>query len=353
MKKHTVRKIHTYCHEHPIVFAFWAALATLISTFLLFLVVVSISSHVYAAMHKNEPRQWGASFSVKHANDIGLNWRQAFTEITNELNLKKIRLMSYWDLIEPVPGYYLFHDLDWQMDEAQRKGIKVSLAIGIRQPRWPECHEPDWAKPLITNKDYDALYAYMTAVVERYRNHPALESYQLENEALLRVFGECVDFNQDRLHKEMEMVRQLDPNHPIYMSLNGQTELPTQGPYPDAYGYSIYRRNWVKEAGFYVDYPYLPSWYSGRGQLIKWYTGKPVFIHELQLEPWGPRQAWEILPHEQDYTMSVSRLRTTMKYARETEIKEIYLWGSEWWYWRKTVMNDPSIWNAVQEELKK
>ena len=45
-------------------------------------------------------------------------------------------------------------------------------------------------------------------------------------------------------------------------------------------------------------------------------------------------------------------LKDRLKYARDTGIRTIDLWGAEWWYYRKIHHNDPSFWNIAREEIK-
>ncbi len=63
------------------------------------------------------------------------------------------------------------------MDMAAFYGARVSLCLGKRQPRWPECHIPNWAAALPKEEWHDALYKFIETVVRRYKDHPALESW--------------------------------------------------------------------------------------------------------------------------------------------------------------------------------
>jgi len=56
-----------------------------------------------------------------------------------------LRLVAYWQKIEPEQGKYSFEDLDWQIKEAEKRDIEVILVIGRKVSRWPECHIPEWA----------------------------------------------------------------------------------------------------------------------------------------------------------------------------------------------------------------
>lgn len=296
---------------------------------------------------------YGASFSIKQAKNLGLNWQQNFTALLDDMQLRRFRLMSYWDDTEAVRGEFDFTDLDWQFTEAQKRGAKISLAIGLRQPRWPECHQPSWAFDLAGNTYKQALYAYMEVVVNRYKNHPALDTYQLENEGMNNWFGNCDAPDRERLIEEFNLVKQWDPNHKIIMSLSDQHGLPLGQPVPDIYGFSVYRTVWndkLPPAG-YITYP-TPIWYHrARAALITAIQHRPVIIHELQMEPWGPLDTKYLSIDEQNLSMSTTQVAKSFKFARQIGLKQIYLWGSEWWYWRK-VQGDPSIWNAVHEQLQ-
>lgn len=303
-----------------------------------------------------EDPDYGASFSIKYAEELGLDWREAYAATTDELHLKSLRLMSYWDLYEKTNDTYDFTDLDWQMDKAAERGVKVSLSVGFRQPRWPECHQPGWAKDLGEESDTwkSELYEYIETVVSRYKNHPALLSYQLENEALNRFFGDCQQAApRERLQEELALVKKADPNHPVWMSLSDQHGFPAGSPVPDAYGFSVYRTVWndLLPVDFYVTYP-TPVWYHrARKWLIENIKDRPVFIHELQMEPWGPRATKDLSVEEQNNSMSLERMKSNLNFARRIGAKDIYLWGTEWWYWRKIKFNDPGPWELIKSEI--
>jgi len=298
----------------------------------------------------------GATFVPDYARYFGLDPKNTFYAITHDLGVKQVRLVSYWDTIEQNPGSYNFDELDWQFKMAEDAGVKISLAIGLRQPRWPECHEPAWATKLIGNTWEQPLYDYMTAVVNRYKNNPALDSYQLENEYFLSVFGLCNNFDRDRLVHEYNMVKMLDPNHTLIVSMsNNAIGTPIGEPTPDEWSISVYKRVWDKTiTKRYFEYP-IPAWYYAfRAGFTKITRGHDSFIHELQAEPWTPDGFDGILNtplDEQDKSMNAEILKNRIEYGRATGMKTIYLWGVEWWYWRMTVKNDPSLWNTAKTSI--
>lgn len=298
---------------------------------------------------------YGVSFSANQAKEYGNDWQANYTALLDDLHFKRFRLMSYWDVGEPTRGNFDFTDLDWQINEANKRGAKVTLAVGLRQPRWPECHQPTWAKALAGHEWRQALYAYMEVVVNRYKNNPAIESYQLENEALNDWFGDCKGtMDVERLKEELALVKRLDPNHPVIMSLSDEHGLPINQPIPDEFGYSMY--GIVYNVNFgppgYLPYPAPVWWHRLRSAVIMLMHHKPQLVHELQMEPWGPKSTYLLSTDEQNKSMSTTQIGKMTDFARRSGFDHIDLWGGEWWYWRK-VNGDPSIWEAVRTAINK
>ncbi|MEQ1666389.1 MAG: beta-galactosidase, partial [Bdellovibrionales bacterium] len=245
-------------------------------------------------------QQFGASFSLHRCSELGLNKKRLLKATLKDLGFKRLRLMSYWNIHEQKPEKYDFKELDWQMNMAEKYGAKVTLCLGKRQPRWPECHMPEWAKELPKSEWYQALFDFITVVVKRYKDHPALESWQLENEALLKEFGDCHDrdFSHKRLQKELELVKNLDDKHPVIMSLSDSWGFPFKKPIPDIYAMSLYRITLNKKSKYSTSS--RPSrFYKLRSLVIGAVRNKPVFIHELQAEPWLPNSILESSIEEQ------------------------------------------------------
>ena len=311
----------------------------------------------YEHKHARDPYQPGVSFSVQYARELGVDWKANFLGLLEDLHFKRLRLMSYWDDLEPTPGRFNFADLDWQMDQAAKHGAKVSLSLGIRQPRWPECRLPEWAQ---RDSDADremALMRYLQAVVDRYRHSPALESYQLENEIANRLFAPaCNQFDRldrGRLTREFQMVKAADGTHPVILNASNQSGVPVQSPVGDAVGFSIYDRVYARAtrpiAFYWSFFRYTPPlWHAYRAGLVELLHHKPTFVHELQTEPWGPAATEDLSIAEQNKTMTAAKMQQNVDYAYATGMHRIYLWGGEWWYWRKTKFNDPTLWQSAK-----
>ncbi len=293
---------------------------------------------------------WGVSFSASYARYLGIVPQQCLKTALKELGVRRLRLMSYWNLHEKVQGTYDFTDLDWQFKLAEKYGVKVSLAVGLRQPHWPENHWPDWALNLPKAEWQEALLNYIKVVIMRYRNHPSLESWQLENEALLRRFGKKGEFSRDRLVREFRLLKLLDSNHPVIMTTSDSWGVPIRQPRPDMFGISIYRYFYNKGKYRCARRPAL--FYRCRAWLIKIVTGRPVFIHELQTEPWGRQAIIKISLREQAKTMDANKFQQVTRLAKQSKLTPVYLWGLEWWFWLKVRHNNPVLWHHAHKRLQ-
>lgn len=291
----------------------------------------------------------GVSFSLHRCSELGVDKKKLLKAAIQDLGFRRFRLMSYWNIHEQMQGVYNFSELDWQMDMIAEAGGTVTLCLGKRQPRWPECHMPKWAQQLPKKEWYQALFDYNAVVVKRYKDHPALESWQLENEALLKDFGYCVDgdYSHARLQKEYNLIKQLDQNHPVIMTLSDSWGLPIRGPKPDQYAMSLYRIT-INQNGEYA-YSKRSAWfYKIRRELIRITKFRQTFIHEMQAEPWLKKTLLEVPIQEQLKYMNPKILEDILIFSIKTGSNTIDLWGLEWWYWLKQ-NNHPELWDAISK----
>lgn len=303
-----------------------------------------------------EPAQniaWGVHFSQKQAERFGLDWREVYLSLLDDLGVSDLRLSAYWDLTEPQDGRYNFVDLDWQLEEAEKRGVNVLLIAGLKLPRWPECHAPDWANELAPDGRREKLLEWLEAVILRYKDSRAIWAWQVENEPLFR-FGECPKTDREFLKREIELVRSLD-SRPIVVTDSGEWSFWfTIAKIADIPGATMYKRVWFsfRETGFYVLYPLPSRFYRAKADLVEKIFGKEVIITELQAEPWGPVLLYELPLEEQGRTMDLEKLENMIDFARKSGFSRFYFWGSEWWYWMKTVQNEPEIWDEIKRTVK-
>lgn len=311
----------------------------------------------YIWSERNTPLTMGVSFIPDYASYLGVNPQRTMDALIGDLHVKQFRLTSYWNDIEKSPGTYDFSQLDWEFAKADAAGAKINLTVGLRQPRWPECHAPsfyDTAKP--EDKWYPQLKAFMTATINRYKGNPALQAWQVENEYFLQGFGTCQNFDRSRLVDETNLVRSLDPRHPIIIGRsNNALGWPVGKPAPDTYSITVYRRVWDKTVTHrYVEYPFPAWYYAFLAGWQKLFLGRDMVLGELQAEPWPPNG--QSIPAaslaEQSKSLDAARLTDNIQFGKATGMKTIDLWGAEYWYYRKVVLHDPSVWNAAGQAFK-
>ena len=293
---------------------------------------------------------WGVNFSQKHAQNLGLNWKETYSALLDDLKVKNIKLISHWDLIEPKEGDYNFEDLDWQIETADEKGVKILLVIGMKTGRWPECHIPDWARNLSKEEQQERISKLVEKTVLRYRDRNSIWAWQVENEPFF-PFGECPWADINFLKKEIDLVKSLDSqSRTIVISDSGEGSFwINAAKLGDIVGTTLYKKVWFRQLGNYIYYPFPPTFYWRKAQLIEKIFNKKVVVIELQAEPWGPKLLYESPLEEQEKTMNLERFKANIEFAKKTGLDEFYLWGGEWWYWLKEKQNQPEIWNEAKK----
>lgn len=309
----------------------------------------------YIHSERSKPLQYGVSFIPDYASSLGVDPQQTMDALLG-IGVKNFRLVSYWSDMEQSPGQYDFSQLDWQFQKAEKAHAKIVLVLGLRQPRWPECHMPAWAMNEPPQEWSNQLEIFMQKVVERYKNSPSLDKYQLENEYFLKGFGTCTNYDRQRLVDEYNLVKKADSTHPVIVPRsNNGIGYPVGQPQPDEFSVSVYKRVW--DAGVthrYIEYPF-PAWYYGfMAGFQKIVTGKDMRIGELQAEAWPPngKSITDISLAEQNKSLDAKRLHDRFTYGKNTGMREIDLWGAEYWYYRLQVLHDPSLWNVAKQEFQ-
>ena len=296
----------------------------------------------------DEKAKIGVTFSLRYAQDIGLDWRQAYLAMLDDLKIKYIRIPVYWDLVEKSDGEYDCSDIDWQLAEAQKRNAKIILTIGQKVPRWPECFIPNWIGDDVDVKN-KKLLKLEEAIVNRYKdNHPEIASWQIENEPFLD-FGICPVADPDLLDAEIAKVKSLDDSRPIVVTDSGELSLWIQAAKrADIFGTTMYREVYTKKYGHWR-YPIGPNFFKAKQLLIKLFAHqKNAIVIELQGEPWV--EGWTVhAPVEtQLASMNADILKDNVEFAKKTGMKEIYIWGVEWWYWMKINQNNTTLWETAK-----
>jgi hypothetical protein len=289
-------------------------------------------------MHKPEPAeiQYGMSFNTLYADELGLDWQETYDAILDDLGVRHLRLAAHWPMVEPINDVYNFEELDYQVARAEEVGAEVIFAVGRRLPRWPECHVPKWAASLDWEAQQEEILEYVTVVVDRYKDSPAITYWQIENEPYLEVFAKdhCGAFDEVFFEREVAHFRSLDDTRPFLVTDSGN--LGTWfGPYKhgDAFGTSVYVHFWNPELGQFKTI--LPPWfYRLKEAVVALRHGtQETMLIELSAEPWLLEPITEVDIETQYSRMDLQKFEDILDYARDTRYEKQYLWGAEWWYW--------------------
>jgi len=141
----------------------------------------------------------------RKSNPPAEDWEQDH-QIAAELGVNVFRHWFMWASIEVEPGVYDWSNYDRQMDLAAENGIKVIIGeISNSAPEWMydkhpharsmdrnnSVRSPSMGASAVTSSAHMCLdndevlrgaEKFQTALIERYRNHPALLGYDLWNE---------------------------------------------------------------------------------------------------------------------------------------------------------------------------
>lgn len=325
-------------------FRFLKRLFLFIVVFCFFIYLFSLGS----VPSKNELK-YGVTFSHKQAIDLGLDWQQVFLDILNDLQVKKIRLVAYWDDVERENGYFRFTNVDWMIKEASKRDTEIILAVGGRLPRWPECHIPEWAMEMDKEAQQEKQLEYISKVINRYKDNDNIIAWQVENEPFLRYFGNCEPLDKNFLDEEIALVRKLDSRQ-VIVTDSGELSFWVQAAKrADIFGTTMYRDTYSEALGKYVHYPITPRFFIFKKNIARLFSHpKKWIVIELQAEPWAPEPFQNVSKEEREKTMSLQKFREMIEFSSQTGFDEFYLWGVEWWYWEREIQNNPAFWNEAK-----
>jgi hypothetical protein len=324
--------------------------------FYIIAIILLLACVVFLLARKEIPEQitYGMSFNTLYANELGLDWKETYDAILLDLGVRHLRLAAHWPMIEPRDDVYNFQELDYQIARAEEVGADVVLAVGRRLPRWPECHIPTWVETKTSTEQEEELLEYISVVVNRYKNSPAVTYWQIENEPYLEVFAKehCGEFDEAFFEREVAHFRSIDSSRPFLITDSGNLGT-WAGPYKhgDAFGTSVYVHFWNPELGQFRTI--LPPWfYRVKEAIVElMYGEKETMLIELSAEPWllGPIVETDI---ETQYSrMDLEKFNDILEYAANTRYKKQYLWGAEWWYYLK-LKGHSEMWARGKELFK-
>lgn len=304
----------------------------------------------FLAMSQNirVPQTSGVTFSRTYTEYLRLDPGQVLTAALDDLKIRRFRIPAYWNLIQPEKDQWDWSWLDEDLNKiAERQGT-VILVVGQKQPRWPECWIPHWVTQLDRQDRDQALLTYITEVVKRYKHHPAVSSWQLENEANF-AFGECPAGDLKFFDEEIKAVRAADDTRkPIATTESGELSSWLLGSKVDRLGISVYRIV-SSSYGLFRYWFVPPQLYLRKAQFLRLF-GRPkdIYISEFQMEPWTKESILNTPVEIQMKSFDLRQMNKNIKFARNSGFSTVDYWGLEWWYWMKTVRDKPEFWEAAR-----
>lgn len=318
------------------------------------LIGLFLLAYLFIGWPKTYPKHYGITWSDPYARYLGIDPLKGLEAALSELQVKHVRIPTYWTEGEKVRGVYDWSSVDKQLNLIARYNGEVTLVLGAKQPRWPECWIPDWAKTLSKEERQQAQLEYVRRTIEHFKNNHLITRWQVENEPeFFASFGDCEFYDKRLLKEEIALVKEMLENRSSSTSLSttASGELSTWlfEPKNIDVGFSVYRvvpNKIVKR----VHYWFLPSWFYDRKIALRTFLrGGDMYVSEFQMEPWVKNDIRTALPEETDLTLDLAQMKDNLIFAERLNVKEIDFWGVEWWYWMKTQKNRPEYW----EEMKK
>jgi Beta-galactosidase len=172
----------------------------------------------------------GVSYRPLQANALGLD-AQTTLDTLLAYPFQLIRLGAYWNRIEPTPGAFSPDALDWQIDAAEQAGKQIILNVGaVKTFGYPEYFAPKHhlqrplregalVTPAAHRSLLSAATAFVTRIVERYRDRLAIVAWQVEHEAVDPLGVEhSWRLSAAFVREEVAAVRAADPARPVMMN---------------------------------------------------------------------------------------------------------------------------------------
>lgn len=290
----------------------------------------------------------GTTFTHRQANWLDLDSDKVFEDLLS-CDFDIIRLGCYWSDIEKEKGTYDFAEIVKLLALCERKGQKVLLTVGMKAPRWPEFYFPEWISQKDPEQVETEVLAFIQKGIDKLSRFSCIRYWQVENEPLDPSGPSNLKISEELLKKEVALVRSLD-SRPIVVTVWGnaltkRNSFTIAETLADIVGIDLYYKT-----------PFWKSFYKGPwdndraiAQVIT-KCSKPVWITELQAEPWE-RHGKEFTSSTPE-SITVALLEKNIERADRLEPEALFLWGYEYWMYRRNV-GDTGYLDVVKKRLKR
>ena len=307
---------------------------------------------------------YGVSYSFEQAGWYGLDPKNDFIKLLDEVKPDWVRIPFFWNLMTNEDGNLKIDDLKFAIEEAQKRNVKVVVALGAKTPYYPETHLPSKLKNQIKfgqrltpdNPVADELLDIDRRLVEELSKYTNISHWQVENEPLLGD-ERGISVSVDLVKREVETIRKADllrrpiiVNHPAGWYFDRQwLDLLSILEVGDVYSTNAYFKTKgthliaAKAAGTEVKIPWpdFLSWPVQSWPLLsppyeafkKKAEGKGVdfWIMEMQAEPYIREVADA---GRENFSFSTEDIEKGNDFLKSYGIKSIGLWGVHFWQFR-------------------
>jgi hypothetical protein len=262
-----------------------------------------------------------------------------------------VRLSVQWSDVEPAPDRFDFSVIDGLLAEAENRGAKVLLTVGMKAQRHPEYYIPGWVLEraglspgqVVSESPYlrERTLLVIAEVVRHLARSPAIDAWQADNEPFLaspRASNWTIA--PEFVAEEVAAIRENDPrgrpvsiNHGHHFVFDRRwKEALAEG---DILGVSIYPSRNYELLGRTFVVPILELGPLAPNYAFEARTahraGRQFWVTEMQAEPWSNGDARQLSPSNPSPNLAPGGLRRNVDYARRTGADRVYLWGAEWW----------------------
>jgi hypothetical protein len=278
----------------------------------------------------------GISFSAPQLEYLELPVRESL-QTALQFGFSHLRLGAYWSRIEKKPDEYDFTELIDLVTQCQQANQPVVITLGVKAPRWPEFYWPDFieAKTPYSPVTQQQILRFITKTVHALQSFNCITHWQVENEPLDPSGPNQQTVPLAFLTEEVELVRSLD-HRPVMITLWGN-QLLQRGFFDqavglaDVVGIDLYNTQFVAEIMGKSLYK-GPSQSSHQLRQLLASCNKPIWIAELQAEPWEKNEVG--FKSATPKSMNIDQLKKNIDDAKALPIAETLLWGFEYWLWR-------------------
>lgn len=294
--------------------------------------------------------RYGTTFSDRQATQLGLEPQLVLSQLLT-LPLTILRLPVYWSTVASEPDELDLTQLEAQLQLCQQAGKQVVVTIGMKAPRWPEFYLPAWCPQSPADRQTQlACLDFITRVVQKLQPWDCIHWWQLENEPLDPSGPREWTIPAAFLTEEVALVRQLDPR-PVIVTLWGNQlkrrgQLDVAAAASQVLGLDLYPRQYARRFGRQLYLPPEETMTELQEMLAP--LNQPVWLTELQAEPWEKDQASYLAARTPSLTPEL--LIENWQWAVQLPVQVILLWGGEYWFWRARA-GDPRYLEVVRELL--